>query len=435
MARTRLYPPSVDPGFPELPGTPQGWIYTTFGRVLEVVERPLKLNPDSTYRLVTARRNRGGITLRREMLGREILTKTQFEAREGDFLISRRQIIHGACGVVPSGLNGAVVSNEYSTLRTRPSLLMEYLRHYCHSPYFQRTCFHSSHGVDVEKMIFKIDEWMEREVAVPPLGEQRKIAAILSSVDDATEATQAVIGQLQVVRKAMMAELLTRGLPGRHTRFKQTEIGEVPDDWEVIHLNQVITGGPVNGLYKPASKIGRGTLVAGMTAIDGTTLDWTRCRRAELDEGEIVRFGLRGGDLLVTRVYATIEGIGRFIIVPELIEPAGYESNMMRLRLDRSKAIPEFVAAQMALGDARRGIEQRATLGAQASINNEGVRRLRLRLPSLPEQAEIVSILDLVGARIAIEQATLAALRNTKSALMSALLTGEVRVTPDEAAA
>ena len=120
---------------------------------------------------------------------------------------------------------------------------MEFLRHYCHMPYFQRTCFHSSLGVDVEKMIFKIDEWLVREFDVPPLGEQRKIAAILSSVDEAIEATQAVIDQLQVVKKAMMAELLTRGLPGRHTKFKMTEIGEIPEAWEVRPVGEAGSSG------------------------------------------------------------------------------------------------------------------------------------------------------------------------------------------------
>jgi type I restriction enzyme S subunit len=91
MARTRLYPPSVDPGFPELPPTPEGWTHGTFADALDVVERPTKLSPDTTYRLLTAKRSRGGIALRGELLGREILTKTQFEAKAGDFLISRRQ--------------------------------------------------------------------------------------------------------------------------------------------------------------------------------------------------------------------------------------------------------------------------------------------------------------------------------------------------------
>ena len=65
-------------------------------------------------------------------------------------------------------------------------------------------------------------------ILLPPLPEQHKIAAILSSVDDAIEKTQAVIDQVQVVKRGLMQELLTRGLPGRHTRFKQTEIGEIP---------------------------------------------------------------------------------------------------------------------------------------------------------------------------------------------------------------
>ena len=62
-------------------------------------------------------------------------------------------------------------------------------------------------------------------VRLPPLPEQRKIAAILSSVDDAIEKTQAVIDQVQVVKRGLMQELLTVGIPGRHTRFKKTEIG------------------------------------------------------------------------------------------------------------------------------------------------------------------------------------------------------------------
>ena len=63
------------------------------------------------------------------------------------------------------------------------------------------------------------------------LSEQRKIAAILSSVDDAIEKTQKIIDQAQLVKRGLMQILLTRGLPGRHTRFKQTEIGEIPEEW------------------------------------------------------------------------------------------------------------------------------------------------------------------------------------------------------------
>ena len=68
---------------------------------------------------------------------------------------------------------------------------------------------------------------------LPPIVEQRKIAAILSSVDDAIEKTQAVIGQVQVVKRGLMQELLTKGLRGRHERFKKTDIGEIPEEWDL----------------------------------------------------------------------------------------------------------------------------------------------------------------------------------------------------------
>ena len=71
------------------------------------------------------------------------------------------------------------------------------------------------------------------QIPLPSSREQRKIAAILSSVDDAIEKTQAVIDQVQVVKRGLMQELLTRGLPGWYTKFKQTKIGEIPHAWEV----------------------------------------------------------------------------------------------------------------------------------------------------------------------------------------------------------
>ena len=82
----------------------------------------------------------------------------------------------------------------------------------------------------------KPSEFFEVVADLPSLPEQCKIAAILSSVDDAIEKTQAVIDQVQVVKRGLMQELLTRGLPGRHTRFKQTEIGEFPSEWTVAAL-------------------------------------------------------------------------------------------------------------------------------------------------------------------------------------------------------
>jgi len=274
------------------------------------------------------------------------------------------------------------------------------------------------------------------EVLVPPLPEQRKIAAILSSVDEVIETTEGVIEQLQNLKRAMMQELLTRGLPGRHARFKQTEMGEIPDEWAIVDFGNLIANGPTNGIYKPASSIGSGTLLVGMTALDTddciNPIDWAKSRRATLTADERTYYSLHKKDLLIRRVYARIDGVGRAVCVNEPPEPAVYESNMMRVRLDENVAVPAFYREYLDLDHVRARVEAASTLAAQASINNKTLRAIRVARPSVEEQIEVVCQLESMGRRLRTEREVLEGLCNLKSALMSVLLTGELRTTPEK---
>lgn len=147
------YPPSIQAGIPKLGETPKGWKRHKLGDLLRRIERPARLVDSETYQLVTAKRNRGGIVARESLRGEQIRTKTQFYVEAGDFLISNRQISHGACGVVPESLHRAVVSNEYTAFHTSEGLDPAFLNALSHSVYFQQTCFHSSIGVHVEKLV------------------------------------------------------------------------------------------------------------------------------------------------------------------------------------------------------------------------------------------------------------------------------------------
>ncbi len=433
MARGRLYPPSVDPGFPTLAEIPSGWRSATFGDLLDVVERPIKLAPDKTYKLVNAKRSRGGVVLRGEQLGREILTKTQFEAREGDFLISRRQIIHGACGVVPPALDGAIVSNEYSTLREKAGvLLMEFLRQFSHTSYFQRTCFHSSHGVDVEKMIFKLNEWLKREVHVPPLPEQRKIAAILSSVDEAIEATQTVIDQLQVVKKAMMAELLTRGLPGRHTRFKQTKIGEVPEEWEVVPLGRLGEFQP-GYAFKSADFASSGDRLLRGSNIGVGCLNWAPDRTVFFPterRDDFSEYVLEVGDIVVAMDRPFI-GAGFKIArltctdLPALLLQRVGRFRRLRTTSDYLWSVLNSDFVQGRLRSLQKGTDL-------PHISKAELESCVVPLPGADEQEKIGALIRQVDARLFAEEEALGATAVLKNALQSALLTGELRVSPDE---
>jgi restriction endonuclease S subunit len=196
-------------GIPKLGPLPSEWREVVFQDVLEVVERPVSLQDDEAYQLVTAKRSRGGIVPRETLLGRQILTKSQFHVATGDFLISRRQIIHGACGIVPSSLDGAIVSNEYATLRVKDGLLLDYLRYLTHTDYFQMTCFHASVGVAIEKMVFRLEEWLKHKLHLPPVKEQRRIASCIGWLEHEILLLAKYRDALKKQKKALMQLLLT----------------------------------------------------------------------------------------------------------------------------------------------------------------------------------------------------------------------------------
>jgi type I restriction enzyme S subunit len=82
---------------------------------------------------------------------------------------------------------------------------------------------------------------LELPLLLPPLAEQQKIAAILSSVDDAITATRKVIEQTKRVKQGLLETLMTNGIG--HARFKETEIGEIPEGWGVVQLEDVASRG------------------------------------------------------------------------------------------------------------------------------------------------------------------------------------------------
>ena len=146
----------------------------------------------------------------------------------------------GAATVVPDGAPAGIMDSHLLRIQPDTSLvergfLARVLRD---SGEIKKQILARSQGGIMSGLNAKIVRTLE--VPIPPLPEQRKIAAILSSVDDAIEKTQAVIDQVQVVKRGLMQELLTRGLPGRHARFKQTEIRGVPETWIDTVLGNVL---------------------------------------------------------------------------------------------------------------------------------------------------------------------------------------------------
>jgi len=264
-------------------------------------------------------------------------------------------------------------------------------------------------------------------IQLPPLPEQKKIAAILSSVDEAIQATQAVIEQARRVKEGLLQDLLTRGIG--HTRFKQTKIGEIPESWEVRRLDGILSDGPRNGMYKPADQIGSGSLIVGQTAFTHDRMvDFGATRRAEATEDEVATYGLQRGDILVTRVYATPEGCGRPAFVGSVPETAVYESNMMRLRPDPDMVEPYFVFSWLQKPLLRRYLMARASSSNQTSINQKTLGAVPIGVPSRLEQTRIVEAIRAAEITVWETEEELRATQSVKAGLLQDLLTGKVRV-------
>lgn len=101
MARDSLYPVSVKAGKPILGMLPTGWQKLSLEKCLNIEARKAYIQDNQEYDLVTVKRSRGGVIRREHLKGKDISVKSQFYIKEGDFLISKRQIVHGACGLVP----------------------------------------------------------------------------------------------------------------------------------------------------------------------------------------------------------------------------------------------------------------------------------------------------------------------------------------------
>ncbi len=83
----------------------------------------------------------------------------------------------------------------------------------------------------------------------PPLPEQKKIASILTSVDEVIENTRAQINKLKSLKKAIMQDLLTKGIG--HTKFKNSELGRIPESWNIRRFSDIASNRTTRFIPEP----------------------------------------------------------------------------------------------------------------------------------------------------------------------------------------
>jgi len=188
-----------------------GWVRTSLGDVTDVAIRRVVWDETATYRRITVRRACGGLSLRGDALGSEILTKDMYLVKAKDFVISRRQVIHGAWAMARDGFDNTHVSKEYACLTARPDRLwMPYLDWLSRTPRLKHEASRCSYGVDPEKMVLNLDWLLKTPLVLPrSVDQQRRLAKFLDTAQEEVLLLKRQRDALVRQKRGLMQKLLT----------------------------------------------------------------------------------------------------------------------------------------------------------------------------------------------------------------------------------
>lgn len=269
-------------------------------------------------------------------------------------------------------------------------------------------------------------------VAIPPTKtEQEAIATTLSDTDALIEALEQLIAKKRHIKQGTMQELLTgnRRLPGFGTSrgCKQTEIGSIPEDWELTRLESIsafITKGTTPTTYG-FDWVQHGILFLRSECVSETGLDLSQSMYISLKAHAVLkRSTLKAEDILIT-----ITGnVGRVVYLDESFSTGNMNQHIARIRIVDNLVCRKFIYHFLSQNSIRKAFNTITTGQAYPQISLQQVRNAVIPLPSQQEQKEIATILSDMDTEIATLEAKLTKTRQLKQGMMHNLLTGRIRL-------
>ena len=330
-------------------------------------------------------------------------------------LTSRATIGETAISTIPIATN-----QGFANFICKDMLLNAYLAYYLR--YIKKRLIDLAHG-STFKEITK-GTLLNVEIPLPPLPEQHAIANILQTIQEAKSTRQREI-ELEHERKAaLMDGLFSHGTKGEPR--KQTEIGEIPESWEVVELNKVCSK-IVDCPHSTPKFLESGVLCARNFNIrSGVYVREPASYTSEAEYLERVkRLIPQEGDVLFSREAPIGEAC---LIPPETKLSLGQRTMLLRVNslilngyfLVQSFYVTPLRSRMLSLG---RGVTAK-------HLNVADVKRLEIPIPSLNEQQEIAEILQACDKKIASLEQETALLDELFHAMLEELMTGKRSATP-----
>jgi len=405
-------------------GLPEGWKWVKLGEVIEEVKERKGRRNISTVLTVS---NTEGLVDQTEFFGRNLSSQDTSNYKvvyKGCFVYNPARINVGSIALNDS-YEYAIVSPMYCVFRTKECLLPKYLSYWIQLPNFKYMVINNTAGSVRESLNFS--RLITFDFPLPPLPEQRKIAQILETVDNAIEKTEKIIEKYKRIKQGLMQDLLTKGIDENGNirsekthKFKDSPLGRIPEEWEVVRLGEVCDINPERIKYEQ----GRIIKYIDIESIkDGNVSDY-KIFKIEEAPSRAQRI-VKEHDILISTVRPNLKAFT--IIKPEY----NYFICSTGFAVVRSKSSvnPLFLFHLIWFDEIFLKQVLPLVVGSNyPAVNSKELINILIPLPPLSEQKRIAEILSQIDQAIEKEEKYKQKLERLKKGLMEDLLTGKVRV-------
>ena len=323
--------------------------------------------------------------------------------------------------------DNGVVSTLYICFRLSSGLNTSYFKDYFDSDLWHKEVAEiaqegaRNHGL----LNVAVNEFFGIKIIVPTVEEQQKIASILSTVDEQIDETEQLIVKTKELKKGLMQQLLTKGIG--HTEFKQTELGEIPVDWEVKKIGEYLD---VLGGYafksKDATEFGSRWLKIANVGIG--KIKWDDA--SYLPEEYLDKFSeyqIKYGDIVMAMTRPILNGEIKIAVYQDkeisLLNQRVCKFEILNGTIDKSYFYQLGTTSEFA-----QNIEYLIAGTDPPNVSSQQIKSVLIRVPSIEEQQNIASILSIVDEQIEVYEQEKAKYEELKKGLMQQLLTGQIRV-------
>lgn len=259
------------------------------------------------------------------------------------------------------------------------------------------------------------------KIPFPPEAEQKRIAEKLDTVLIRVVGVNTRLARVAPILKRFRQSVLSAGTSG-HLTEDWRGANSTLDPWREAELGDLIDE-MRNGLAAKPDENPKGRKILRISAVRPGVLDTSDHRYLTTDADEGNLYSLRKGDILFTRYNGSLEYVGVCAVVGEDLPGYVYPDKLIRVRANARVALPKFIELASSATEARTQIEGFVKSSAgQKGISGGSLKSVRIAVPSVKEQAEIIRRIEVLFTFADRLEARLQAAQTAAERLTPALL-------------